>query len=56
MIKFTEWLQKKLNEVGAATGVVMGNPCKKPDVGPDAQIEGDPVASCKAMKKKQQKR
>lgn len=52
MKTFKEWLQIK--EM-AGTGVVMGNTCIKPDVGSDAQIWGDPVASCKSMKKKYKK-
>ena len=45
---FKEWVDIK--EM-AGTGVVMGNTCKTPNVGPDAQVWGDPAASCRKMKK-----
>jgi hypothetical protein len=50
MITFFKLLKKVQEMIG--TGVVMGNTCKKPNVGPDANIWGDPVASCKKTKKK----
>jgi hypothetical protein len=42
MIKFNEWLKKKLDEVGGATSVVWGHNKKDTNVGPDAQAEGAP--------------
>ena len=56
-ITFNEWLKKKITEM-VGTGVVMGNTCKTPDVGPDAQVWGDPAGSCRSMKhhKKHKKR
>lgn len=50
LITFNEWLKKKIAEM-VGTGVVMGNSCKTPDVGPDAQVWGSPEGSCKSMYK-----
>jgi hypothetical protein len=53
MKTFKEWLTYR--EM-AGTGVVMGNSCKTPNVGPDAQVWGAPAASCQSMKKHKHKK